>query len=37
MDEEFVSDVNFNKFQNKFYEIQLLLKKKLEVIGEKLK
>lgn len=37
VDEKFVSDAKFTKCQNKFYEIQLLLKKKLEELSEKLK
>lgn len=37
IDEKFVIDDNFNKCQNVFCEIQLLLKKKLENIGEKIK
>lgn len=37
VDEKFVFDAKFTKCQNKFYEIQLLLKKKLEELSEKLK
>ncbi len=37
VDEKFVFDDKFTKCQNKFYEIQLLLKKKLEELSEKLK
>lgn len=37
VDEEIVIDDKFNKCQNKFCEMQLLLKKKLEELSEKLK
>ncbi len=35
VDDKFVSDDKFSKCQNKFYEIQLLLKKKLEELSQK--
>lgn len=37
IDEKFIIDDNFNKCQQAFCEMQLLLKQKLEKIGEKLK
>lgn len=37
VDEKLVIDDNFNICQQKFYDMQLLIKKKLEDIGEKLK